>query len=1179
MLNNFTENSFNKIQHAVKKPRQFPIVENIVLVWLDANINESHPDFSHSLRNLREIVHVINTYTNVDECMNFIKQIEDESIFLIVSGSLGKQIISDIHDMHQIDSIYVFCRKIERHQPWTSQWAKIRGIYKNILHIIEAISDDARKVNRTLVSVRIADTKYVNYLDPTFMYTALFKEIILEIDYNQQSMESLVNECKQRYEGNDDELQIIEEFKNEYRNHTPLWWYTRDCFLFQILNRALRTFEIDIILFMGTFIRDLDYRIEQLHGEQKHNLNTEFTVYRGQGLLKTDFDILRNSSQGLFAFNSFLSTSENRDISYHFACGALVKTDHVGVLFRMIIQSSMGKPTFAVLHEESYFEGSEEEIVFSMNCVFRIGRVTPLDKENLFEVELTLTTPENDEQLEKLTERIRSEINGPTGRHRMAHLLLLLDSPKEALEFYQHLLEKTSEDNYEELSHLNQKIGMCYVKLQQCDKAILSLKKAIDIREKHLADKHLDIAACYNDLGVAYECKQECVNALKYFGKSLEIRENSVHEENICLLQLYDDIGRMHHRLNEYTRAFEYFTKVLEIRQKNLPENHPDLAMSYSNLGTLCADMDKCTDARRYLQTSYEIYKKSLPPYHSQIRKINQNLGIFLLRLGENAKAFEYVENDVKIAEKILRSNDLELANVYRDIGTLCFSLGNAAKALDYCKKELIIREKFDSLDKLRLAETYHNLSILYESTGDDPTIVLTYAKKAIELKETFSPPIYCNLASSYQHITKVYQHLGYHGEMIEFAEKFIEMQEKGFSDNHCGLSSSYDFMIVTYLNINNYRKALDYQLKMHEILKETTISTNSPDLSKSYGNMAFFYEKLGQYTKALECKENALKIDEHLSYLTKDDLVDQYVDLCYTCRTMGLFSKALEWNKKLLECVKNTHSIDRLQLATAYTCAGQMYFAMKDYSTALIHFQNSKTITEQIFPRNDLILFAINHEICQLYFELEDLSKAHEAAQICFYMHQTLPSLSSNRDVMYYLGKIYFYLGNYSTAMSYFAAAIDISKRTQVEADENLGMAYSRLGNVQQLIGDYNNALLSLCQSMNVLESTFSERIELANTYSYMGETYRKMRYYSAAILFFGYALKIRERLTPEKHPELAISYYDLSKVYKDMNQNNKMAFEYAQKAFEIARYALPETHPLCEKCKLMVMHLEQFL
>jgi hypothetical protein len=66
---------------------------------------------------------------------------------------------------------------------------------------------------------------------------------------------------------------------------------THPCFIFSMLNRALRVFETDTIVKMGFFIRDLHEHILELHFEQQtQDQVRSFTVYRGQGMSKLDFE-------------------------------------------------------------------------------------------------------------------------------------------------------------------------------------------------------------------------------------------------------------------------------------------------------------------------------------------------------------------------------------------------------------------------------------------------------------------------------------------------------------------------------------------------------------------------------------------------------------------------------------------------------------------------------------------------------------------------------------------------------------------------------------------------------------------------------------------------------------------------------------------------------------------------
>jgi hypothetical protein len=84
-----------------------------------------------------------------------------------------------------------------------------------------------------------------------------------------------------------------------------------------MLNRALRTMEVDIIIKLGFFVRDLHQHIVTLHSNQYGHPHSSpsFTVFRGQGMSQSDVDQLIKTKDGLLSFNNFLSTSTQRNVS------------------------------------------------------------------------------------------------------------------------------------------------------------------------------------------------------------------------------------------------------------------------------------------------------------------------------------------------------------------------------------------------------------------------------------------------------------------------------------------------------------------------------------------------------------------------------------------------------------------------------------------------------------------------------------------------------------------------------------------------------------------------------------------------------------------------------------------------------------------------------------------------
>ena len=234
---------------ATLPPGTLKLIQNFLLIWLDANLDESKADFKTPLERLRNIVASIITFQDVKECINFLNEISEEKVFVIVSGSLGRQVIPDFEDMPQVQSVYIFCGNKAIHEQWASKITKVKGVYTDIKPICKALQIDRENCDRAMVSISFKG------IDALFMYTQLLKEAILQIeDDDKKSLKELADYC--RHQGNIDEYEI-NKLEKEYRSQTPIWWYTAPYFLYSMLNRGLRLMDTEIIMKTGFFIRHL----------------------------------------------------------------------------------------------------------------------------------------------------------------------------------------------------------------------------------------------------------------------------------------------------------------------------------------------------------------------------------------------------------------------------------------------------------------------------------------------------------------------------------------------------------------------------------------------------------------------------------------------------------------------------------------------------------------------------------------------------------------------------------------------------------------------------------------------------------------------------------------------------------------------------------------------------------
>ena len=241
--------SSNHSAAAALPPRTRKLIQNFLLIWLDANLDESKADFKSSLERLRNVVASIITFQDTKECINFLNEISHEKVFIIISGALGQQVVPDLQDMPEVQSIYIFCGNKAIHEEWVSKMPKVKGVFTEIEPICKTLQIDGENCDRAMASISFKG------IDAFFMYTQLLKEAILQIeDDDKKSLKELADYCRNQGNIPEDKIALVER---EYRSHTPVWWYTAPYFLYSMVNRGLRLMDTEIIVKTGFFIRHL----------------------------------------------------------------------------------------------------------------------------------------------------------------------------------------------------------------------------------------------------------------------------------------------------------------------------------------------------------------------------------------------------------------------------------------------------------------------------------------------------------------------------------------------------------------------------------------------------------------------------------------------------------------------------------------------------------------------------------------------------------------------------------------------------------------------------------------------------------------------------------------------------------------------------------------------------------
>jgi hypothetical protein len=99
--------------------------ETYSLIWLDASVNCSQENIQ-AQKQLRASINHLLTFEDNDRCLEYIRSVsENDRIVLIVSGRLGRNIVSKIAHFRQIISIYVYCMDKPANEEWAQHFPKV----------------------------------------------------------------------------------------------------------------------------------------------------------------------------------------------------------------------------------------------------------------------------------------------------------------------------------------------------------------------------------------------------------------------------------------------------------------------------------------------------------------------------------------------------------------------------------------------------------------------------------------------------------------------------------------------------------------------------------------------------------------------------------------------------------------------------------------------------------------------------------------------------------------------------------------------------------------------------------------------------------------------------------------------------------------------------------------------
>ncbi|CAF3681003.1 unnamed protein product [Rotaria sp. Silwood1] len=637
--------------------------EPITLVWYEEwNGNDlSHDDKIFRRQTLRQINDYVLFFQDKHDFLHYIHLNQDEQIFIIIVPYChSDELLSNIHILKQIYSIFLYSTvgRNKYTRLLTEKYSKIIGCFINQQELMDILQKRIKLLMRQSAMFNLYDDKkQMTARDLTkesgsFLFFQLFRHITLITKKNNESKRTMVAKCRVYYHDNKKQLESISLFERTYQSSEAIYWYTRDTFVHRIINKALRTEDIDALFTFQFFITDLSLSL-MIHFRRLKKIETspKLILYRGLNLPEDEIEILRQNVGKLVSTNGYLSTSRSRDVAVMFANKVIMEIEMDMKLETVICADIADSSVFNDEGEVLFDIGAVFEMV---NCVEEFEDMNANSNMNKILVFKMKATDKGSEIAKEYIEYQKKRISQSDITLMFGCLLADMGQYKKSSQHFERILYERPND---------EKIACIYSSLArtcrldgQYERSIYYYKQAYDMHTRIQPPRLISAARALNGLGIVYSEQHDYNSALENLTLSLKLyRKYGKEDEEYA--GILNNIASIYCSLNELDKALDNFEKVKEIHDRILPSDHSNRAATFINIGNVYYEKKDYTTSLDYYMKCLKIKEKILPVEHQDKIRCLDNIGLVYYRMKNYQEAYVYFQKALMMAEKILTRN------------------------------------------------------------------------------------------------------------------------------------------------------------------------------------------------------------------------------------------------------------------------------------------------------------------------------------------------------------------------------------------------------------------------------------------------------------------------------------------------------------------------------------------
>jgi len=576
-----------------------------------------------------------------------------------------------------------------------------------------------------------------------------------------------------------------------------------------------------------------------------------------------------------------------------------------------------------------------------------------------------------------------------------------------------------------------------------------------------------------------------------------------------------------------------------------------DLSRCYRNMAKILCNLWNYEESLKCCQLSQDILKKLYNGETHSSLEFAQSLeeeGLIYL----HKEQFD-ISLQVLTKAKITRSialrkspSDPRIAHSLHLLGRVYQKLKQWDKAMEYFEDAYFLLEETDTPHKvlLLLAEILRSAAQVNSEIGNF-TLAFEQSFKSLELVKL--------MHNDTRDIIKAIS-----SEAVgKLPEKFeIEVDGLNLFRFAAGEQTSQPTVAIGYSSVGdvhlengNFSEAVRYYEKALQIMEKIFGKYGNRQTATISEKIGIAYLKQKKFKAARQCFESCLKILKPI-YKKRTghrDLALIHLKISYTLMEDGSDELVLKHLNKSLDMLNHFYknSDSNVDSASVYSQFGAFYFKRAEYQKSL---ENSISALKALKAccgddANNLEIATANNNVGKAYIKLGDSIEAlkHCKQSLTTFKEiyqegsHSLQLAAAYRDC----GEAHKINGNHECALKNYKYSLGLLKNFPDHKDT--GETYRQIGDLEFAIRKFDDALESYSKESEILKKLKDKnRTELATNQTNIGNVHQLLANFNKALKHYEDCLRILKKLHGEDadHRDIAICYRDMTRACNDMGR-----------------------------------------